>query len=69
MPFFFSTDSLSLVQLIMIQKGRLLEDEARFYTAEVADALEYKHSVGLIRRDIKVFSQQVRTFLFTSKNC
>lgn len=43
MPFFFSTDSLSLVQLIMIQKGRLLEDEARFYTAEVADVLEYKH--------------------------
>lgn len=53
----------------MIQKRRLLEDEARFYTAEVADDLEYKHSVGLIRRDIKVFSQQVRTFLFTSKNC
>nr|DAD48704.1 TPA_asm: hypothetical protein HUJ06_018641 [Nelumbo nucifera] len=34
-------------------KGRLSEDEARFYAAEVVDALEYIHGVGLIHRDIK----------------
>ncbi|WOL03559.1 3-phosphoinositide-dependent protein kinase 2 [Canna indica] len=35
------------------RKGRLTEDEARFYAAEVVDALEYIHGVGLIHRDIK----------------
>lgn len=38
----------------MIQKGRLSEDEARFYAAELVDALEYIHTMGLIHRDIKV---------------
>ncbi|GLT66756.1 hypothetical protein SLA2020_391050 [Shorea laevis] len=35
------------------RKGRLSEDEARFYAAEVVDALEYIHGMGLIHRDIK----------------
>ncbi|XP_058087157.1 3-phosphoinositide-dependent protein kinase 2-like isoform X2 [Magnolia sinica] len=35
------------------RKGRLSEAEARFYAAEVVDALEYIHGVGLIHRDIK----------------
>ncbi|KAK2969474.1 hypothetical protein RJ640_022188 [Escallonia rubra] len=35
------------------RKGRLSEDEARFYAAEVVDALEYIHNLGLIHRDIK----------------
>ncbi|CAJ1976648.1 unnamed protein product [Sphenostylis stenocarpa] len=36
-----------------VQKGRLTEAEARFYAAEVVDALEYIHSLGVIHRDIK----------------
>jgi 3-phosphoinositide dependent protein kinase-1 len=35
------------------RKGRLSEDETRFYAAEVVDALEYIHKLGLIHRDIK----------------
>ncbi|XP_044461827.1 3-phosphoinositide-dependent protein kinase 2 [Mangifera indica] len=35
------------------RKGRLSEDEARFYAVEVVDALEYIHGMGLIHRDIK----------------
>ncbi|KAI3916593.1 hypothetical protein MKW98_026335 [Papaver atlanticum] len=35
------------------RKGRLIEDEARFYAAEVVNALEYIHNIGLIHRDIK----------------
>ncbi|CAM8930090.1 unnamed protein product [Rhodiola kirilowii] len=35
------------------RKGHLSEDEARFYTAEIVEALEYIHEVGLVHRDIK----------------
>ncbi|KAI3695941.1 hypothetical protein L1987_78947 [Smallanthus sonchifolius] len=35
------------------RKGRLTEDETRFYAAEIVDALEYIHNLGLIHRDIK----------------
>ncbi|KAJ8433305.1 hypothetical protein Cgig2_012873 [Carnegiea gigantea] len=35
------------------RKGRLTQDEARFYAAELVDALEYIHGLGLIHRDIK----------------
>ncbi|KAL9679323.1 hypothetical protein QQ045_017181 [Rhodiola kirilowii] len=35
------------------RKGRLPEDDARFYAAEIVDALEYLHGMGLIHRDIK----------------
>lgn len=35
------------------RKGCLSEDEACFYVAEVVDALEYMHRIGIIHRDIK----------------
>lgn len=35
------------------RKSRLTQDEAQFYAAEVVDALEYIHSLGVIHRDIK----------------
>ncbi|CAI5509528.1 unnamed protein product, partial [Closterium sp. Naga37s-1] len=34
-------------------KGKLSEDEARFYAAEVVCALEYMHSQGVVHRDLK----------------
>jgi len=46
--------STSKLSYFSVQKGRLTEDEARFYAAEVVDALEYIHSLGVIHRDIKV---------------
>jgi 3-phosphoinositide dependent protein kinase-1 len=45
---------LVLVLIIRLQKGRLSEDDARFYAAEIVDILEYLHGVGLIHRDVKV---------------
>ncbi|KAJ7970526.1 3-phosphoinositide-dependent protein kinase [Quillaja saponaria] len=38
---------------LITRKARLAEDEARFYAAELVDALEYIHSLGMIHRDIK----------------
>ncbi|KAF8403189.1 hypothetical protein HHK36_011286 [Tetracentron sinense] len=62
--FFTFQDSFSLYMALesceggelfdqITRKGRLSEDEARFYAAEVVDALEYIHGLGLIHRDIK----------------
>lgn len=52
-----------------MQKGRLSEDDARFYAAEVVDALEYIHNMGLIHRDIKVTSYHAWTFWLVPEKC
>lgn len=57
MNYWFYHCTESTISYLYLQKGRLSEDEARFYAAEVVDALEYIHNLGLIHRDIKVFSQ------------
>lgn len=57
-------------RVIYQQKGRLSEEEARFYAAEVVDALEYIHNMGLIHRDIKVsylFFSLFSSLLFLSR--
>ncbi|KAK1361651.1 Non-specific serine/threonine protein kinase [Heracleum sosnowskyi] len=62
--FFTFQDALSLYMALesceggelfdqITRKGRLSEDETRFYAAEVVDALEYIHKLGLLHRDIK----------------
>ncbi|CAN6866952.1 unnamed protein product [Brassica oleracea] len=62
--FFTFQDSFSLYMALesceggelfdqITRKGRLSEEEAMFYSAQVVDALEYIHSMGLIHRDIK----------------
>uniref|UniRef100_A0A165XP62 non-specific serine/threonine protein kinase n=1 Tax=Daucus carota subsp. sativus TaxID=79200 RepID=A0A165XP62_DAUCS len=48
------------------RKGRLSEDETRFYAAEVVDALEYIHKLGLLHRDIKVVRWQPENLLLSS---
>lgn len=45
--------------ILWVQKGRLSEDEARFYAAEAVEALEYIHNMGLIHRDLKVYSMLI----------
>jgi len=49
-----------------LQKGRLSEEEARFYAAEVIDALEYMHGIGLIHRDIKVYLGTLNSWSFNT---
>ncbi|CAI7838839.1 unnamed protein product, partial [Closterium sp. NIES-54] len=48
-----NTPLYSSVLLLHVQKGKLSEDEARFYAAEVVCALEYMHSQGVVHRDLK----------------
>ena len=58
---------------LQLRPGRhLLEEDAKFYAAEVVAALEYLHLMGFIYRDLKpesmppFFTMSVRTTIFVS---
>lgn len=38
---------------LLLRRGSLTEDEAKFYLAELALALDYLHNLGIIHRDLK----------------
>uniref|UniRef100_A0A0D9WUV1 Protein kinase domain-containing protein n=1 Tax=Leersia perrieri TaxID=77586 RepID=A0A0D9WUV1_9ORYZ len=54
---FMSHNSEELFDQI-VRKGRLPDDEARFYAAEIVDILECLHNVNLIHQDAKAASME-----------